>query len=59
MSALLEHADFAHTLAVEVQTNGGMEAWTVDLALPVYRRELLANRNRIPLSAGAHTKVDL
>jgi hypothetical protein len=55
MSALLENADFAHALAVAVQPDGTLSTWTVDLDIPVYRDELLAGRNRIPLSAGAHT----
>jgi hypothetical protein len=55
MIALLDGADFAHAMAAEVQPDGRLRAWTVDLGRPVYREELLAGRNRIPLSAGAHT----
>jgi hypothetical protein len=55
MSALLKHADFAHAVAAAVQPDGTVSTWTVDLALPIYRDELLAGRNRVPFSAGAHT----
>ena len=55
MTALLKDADFAHTVAVAVQLDGSLSTWTVDLELPVYRDELLADRNRIPFSAGGHT----
>ena len=55
MRQLLADNDFAHTLAVRVDTDGRLSALTVDLRIPVYRHELLDGRNRIPLSAGAHT----
>jgi GalNAc5-diNAcBac-PP-undecaprenol beta-1,3-glucosyltransferase len=55
MCALLEEADFAHALATKIEPNGALVSWAVDLSLPIYQRELLAGRNRIPLSAGAHT----
>jgi len=55
MSRLLEDSDFAHALAVQVHPDETVSTWNVDLALPVYRQELLQGRNRIPLSAGAHT----
>jgi GalNAc5-diNAcBac-PP-undecaprenol beta-1,3-glucosyltransferase len=55
MSELLDEADFAHALAVNVDLNGALSPLTVDLSLSIYRTELLAGRNRIPLSAGAHT----
>jgi hypothetical protein len=40
---------------VRVGRDGSVSIWTVDLAMSAYRRELLEGRNRIPLSAGAHT----
>lgn len=55
MSRLLEHADFAHALATEMRPDGSFSTWTVDLSLPAYRQELMDGRNRVPLSAGAHT----
>jgi GalNAc5-diNAcBac-PP-undecaprenol beta-1,3-glucosyltransferase len=55
MSKLLEDADFAHAQAVEVKPDGSTSPWTVNLASQIYQRELLQGRNRIPLSAGAHT----
>jgi GalNAc5-diNAcBac-PP-undecaprenol beta-1,3-glucosyltransferase len=55
MCELLEEVDFAHALATKVEPNGALSPWTVDLSLPIYRAELLGERNRVPLSAGAHT----
>ncbi len=55
MSALLKDADFAHALAAAVQPDGSISTWTVDLEVQAYRDELLANRNLVPFSAGAHT----
>jgi GalNAc5-diNAcBac-PP-undecaprenol beta-1,3-glucosyltransferase len=55
MCGLLEQADFANALATEVRPDGSFSTWTVDLALPAFRQELLEGRNRVPLSAGAHT----
>jgi len=55
MSRLLEDADFAHALPVEVRLDGSLFVRTVDLELPVFQRELLRGHNRIPLSGGAHT----
>jgi GalNAc5-diNAcBac-PP-undecaprenol beta-1,3-glucosyltransferase len=55
MRQLLEVADFAHAFPIEVRLGGSLLAGTVDLELPAYQRELLEGRNRIPLSAGAHT----
>jgi len=55
MIELLRDADFAHAAALEIQPDTSFSSWTIDLALPVYQRELLEGRNRIPLSAGAHT----
>jgi GalNAc5-diNAcBac-PP-undecaprenol beta-1,3-glucosyltransferase len=55
MNELLVEADFAHALATKVNPNGELSPWTVDLSLSIYQAELLAGRNRIPLSGGAHT----
>ncbi len=55
MSQLLEDADFAHALPVEVRLDGSLFVRTVDLESSIYQRELLEGRNRIPLSCGAHT----
>jgi hypothetical protein len=55
MSHLLEDADFAHALPVEVRLDGSLFVRTVDLEFSVFQRELLEGRNRIPLSCGAHT----
>jgi hypothetical protein len=55
MSRVLEHADFANAIPVEIQTDGTPRALSIDLAIQAYQQELLEGRNRIPLSAGAHT----
>jgi GalNAc5-diNAcBac-PP-undecaprenol beta-1,3-glucosyltransferase len=51
----MEGADFVHAIGVRVAPEGSATAWTVDLADAAFRRELLAGRNRIPLSTGSHT----
>jgi hypothetical protein len=55
MTGLLANADFAHALAASVAPDGSLSTWTVDLAMPAFRADLLAGRNRVPFSAGAHT----
>ena len=55
MEALLQQADLAQALVGVVLTDGGLVARTVDLTLPFYRREILADRDGIHLSATAHT----
>lgn len=55
MSELLEDADFAHALASRVEPNGEFAPWIVDLSISIHRTELLAGRNRNPLSTCAHT----
>ena len=54
MEALLEYADFAHALPLRVEVDGRLGGWSIDISLPWYRKEILAGRNRIPLSCGAH-----
>jgi GalNAc5-diNAcBac-PP-undecaprenol beta-1,3-glucosyltransferase len=51
MVRLLEDADFAHALAVRVQPDGDKP----DGDKEVHPQELREGRDRIPLSAGAHT----
>lgn len=55
MCRLLDDADFAHALPVEALPDGGIALAVIDLAMEGYRREILGERNRLPLSAGAHT----
>ena len=55
MEHLLQDADFAHALPVEVRLDRSLVVRTVDLEVPAFQRELLEGRNRIPLSCGAHT----
>jgi glycosyltransferase involved in cell wall biosynthesis len=56
MLGLLADADFAHALPVHVTAEGHVGAWTVDLTLDEHRRLLRNVQNRIPFSAGAHTR---
>ncbi|HTP89386.1 MAG TPA: glycosyltransferase family A protein [Bryobacteraceae bacterium] len=55
MSSLLEEADFAHALANMVLPDSRLHRWVIDLSIPSFQHELIEGRNRIPLSAGAHT----
>lgn len=59
MRRLLTGADFAHSLPIRVEVQGGIYPYPVDLTLDSYRELLLfgtqRGTNRIPLSCGAHT----
>jgi len=55
MSALLEDADFAHTLPTRVEADGRLATWNLDLTRDFYRRMLLSGSNRLPFTAAAHT----
>jgi hypothetical protein len=55
MSALLEDADVAHTLPVQIGPDGSITVQVVDLARAQYRRLLLESKNRIPLACFGHT----
>jgi len=46
---------FAHALPIRIDPDGNIGDWSVDLAVPYYRRQIMAGRNWIPLSCGAHT----
>ena len=46
---------FAHALPLRIEPDGAIGDWSVDLALPYYRQQIIAGRNWIPLSCGAHT----
>jgi len=54
MEALLANADFAHALPLRMEVDGRLGGWSIDFSLPWYRKDILAGRNRIPLSCGAH-----
>jgi hypothetical protein len=54
-SMLQDDVGFAHALPLTVEPGGKVADWPVDLALPYYRRQVLAGRNRISLSCGGHT----
>lgn len=55
MAELLENADVAHTLPVQVDPGGSMKVQVVDLAQPQYRGLLLGAKNRVPLACFGHT----
>lgn len=55
MGALLHDADVAHTLPVQVDTDGALTVQVVDLSQPQYRRLLLRRKNRVPLTCFGHT----
>jgi hypothetical protein len=55
LAKLLEQADFAHSLPVQVEPGGALRSLTIDLALRQYRELILAGINRIPLSTAGHT----
>jgi len=55
MLALLEHCDFASALPLYVDPQRGLTALRVDLERDYFRRLIVAGKNRIPLSCGAHT----
>jgi hypothetical protein len=55
MAAMLDRADFANALAAEARIDGSLLPFSVDLTHALFRRDLRKGRNRIPLSAGAHT----
>ncbi|MBY0526688.1 MAG: glycosyltransferase [Gemmataceae bacterium] len=56
MLGLLRVVDFAHAVPLRVEADGSLRTWTVDLALPDHQRHIAEVENRIPLSAGAHTR---
>jgi len=56
MLGLLREADFAHALPLRVEADGNLRTWTVDLELAEHRRLIADVENRIPLTAGAHTR---
>ena len=57
MEGLLEHADFANTLAVTIRPNGEIENPVGDLGLPYYRQRLLdhISINFVGLLNAGHT----
>lgn len=55
MLTLLKEADFAHALPARIETAGGVFVHPGDLALPFFRRRVLAGMSFIPLSNAAHT----
>lgn len=55
MEALLERADFAHTLPVGLRRDGTAFIWRCDLSRASYRRLLWMRANRIPFSCAGHT----
>lgn len=52
---LLREADFAHSCPVRFDPDGSLWVYPGDIAVPYWRAEVLAGRNFIPLSMGAHT----
>jgi GalNAc5-diNAcBac-PP-undecaprenol beta-1,3-glucosyltransferase len=54
LRALLDEADFAHTLPSWIEVDGRPLMWPVDLARPFYREFLLNIENRVPLGCGGH-----
>jgi glycosyltransferase involved in cell wall biosynthesis len=52
---LLAEADFAHACPTRLEDDGSLWIYPGDLAIPYWRSEVLAGRNFIPLSMGAHT----
>lgn len=54
MAALLQNADFAHALPIQIAPDGNMHVLTIDLGQPAYRRLILEHENRIPLTGSAH-----
>ena len=56
MASMLQgDVGLAHALPLLVEPDGNIADRVVDLALPYYRKQVLAGRNLIPLSCGAHT----
>jgi GalNAc5-diNAcBac-PP-undecaprenol beta-1,3-glucosyltransferase len=55
LARLLERADFAHSVPVQVEPGGVLASLTIDLALPRYRELILSGINRIPLSTAGHS----
>lgn len=56
MESLLQgDVGFAHTLPLWIGPTGRLAYWSVDLAIPYYRDQTLADRNWVPLSSGGHT----
>ncbi|MEX2624107.1 MAG: glycosyltransferase family A protein [Acidimicrobiia bacterium] len=56
MISLLAKADFAHTLGGQVDPDGRLRWWTIDLGQAEDRRYLLEVENTIGLHAAAHTR---
>ena len=56
MRELLEKADFANVLPVAFKDDGELMSWPANLALQPFRERMLAGKNVINLSCGAHTK---
>lgn len=46
---------FAHTLPLRITPAGRLMDWPIDLAIPYFRDQTLANTNWVPLSTGGHT----
>lgn len=55
LAALLENADFAHSLSLHVMPGDGFRFYPVDLALPEHRERMLTRFNRVAFSCAAHT----
>lgn len=54
---LLEHADFAHTTAIDVDAHAGMFPWLALIDRPAFRNLMLAGHNFLPLSVVGHTRA--
>ncbi len=56
LQELLDGADFAAAMAVHLTAEGELRSWQpFDLAMSSFRRRMLAGKNFVPLSCGAHT----
>ena len=54
MHSMLQDSDFSHSFPIRIEPDGQVQSWSIDLAIPWCRTEILEGRNRIPLSCGAH-----
>jgi glycosyltransferase involved in cell wall biosynthesis len=52
---LRDGVEFAHSLPLRIDPSGRLGDWSGDIGLPYFRRVIMAGRNWIPLSCGAHT----
>lgn len=55
MAAMLEQADFCHSLPVHIFPDDEIRTYSTDLAIPIHRRNMLTLWNRVPLSCAAHS----